>query len=98
VFDQKPGETSQLITTPNGYLVYKVGEKDILPLDRVREEISSTLVSQRFQDSLQTIQQSATPELNERYFTEAPATTPQGADAGKGTPQAPAQPPASGPK
>jgi hypothetical protein len=98
VFDQKAGEISQLITTPNGYLVYKVGEKDTLPLEKVREEISSTLVSQRFQDSLQTIQQSATPELNERYFAETPPATPQGADAGKGTSQAPAPPPASGPK
>lgn len=74
IFNLKPGETSQLISTPNGYLVYKVGEKDTLPLDKVRDEISSTLRSQRMQDALQTIQQSATPELNEKYFAEAPAT------------------------
>ncbi|MGC2185046.1 MAG: peptidylprolyl isomerase, partial [Terriglobales bacterium] len=77
IFNLKPGETSQLISTPNGYLVYRVGEKDTLPLDKVQAEISSTLRSQRMQDALQKIQQSATPELNEKYFAEAPATAPQ---------------------
>ena len=40
VFNLKVGETSQLISTPNGYLVYKVGDKDTLPMDHVREEIT----------------------------------------------------------
>ncbi len=71
VFNLKPGETSQLITTPNGYLIYKVGEKDTLPLDKVQDEIVSTLRSQRMQDAMQAIQQSATPELNEKYFADA---------------------------
>ena len=53
VFNLKAGETSQLITTPNGYLIYKMGEKDTLPLDKVREEIVSTLRSQRMQDAMQ---------------------------------------------
>ena len=33
--------------------MYKVGEKDTLPLDKVRDEISSTMRSQRMQDALQ---------------------------------------------
>jgi hypothetical protein len=73
VMDLKPGETSQLITTPNGYLIYKTGEKDTLPLDKVHDEIVSTLRSQRIQDAMQTIQKSATPELNEKYFADVPA-------------------------
>ena len=81
VFNLKPGETSQLITTPNGYLVYKVGEKDTLPLDHVREEILATLQSQHMQDAMQAIQQSATPELNEKYFADATADAPAGACA-----------------
>jgi parvulin-like peptidyl-prolyl isomerase len=82
VFNLKVGETSQLITTPNGYLIYKVGDKDTLPLDHVREEILSGLQSQRMQDAMQTIQQSATPELNPKYFADdaprghAPDTAP----------------------
>ena len=80
VFDLKPGESSPLITVPNGYLVYKIGEKDTLPLDKVRDEIFSTLRSQRLQQTLQNIQESTTPQLNETYFAEAPAP---GSEAGK---------------
>jgi hypothetical protein len=98
VFNLKPGETSQLITAPNGYLVYKAGEKDTLPLDKVSEEIASTLRAQRMQDSVQAIQHGASPELNEKYFAGTmPAATP-GTDPGKAGPQAPAKPPESGPK
>ncbi len=78
VFNLKVGETSQLISTPNGYLVYKVGDKDTLPMDHVREEILTTLQSQRMQDSMQAIQQSATPELNPKYFADATADAPRG--------------------
>src|SRR5258708_33853384 len=63
VFNLKVGETSQLISTPNGHLVYKVGDKDTLPLDHVREEISTTMQSQSIQDAMQAIQHPATPEL-----------------------------------
>jgi hypothetical protein len=89
VMDLKPGETSQLISTPNGYLIYKVGERDTLPLDKVHDEIVSTLRSQRVQDAMQAIQQSATPVLNETYFAEAPS---------EGQAAPPAKPPAPGPK
>jgi hypothetical protein len=75
IFSLKPGEASQLITTPNGYLIYKIGEKDTLPMDKVREEIFSTLRSQRMQETLQKIQASSTPQLNDQYFS-APATGP----------------------
>ena len=96
VFNLKPGETSQLITTPNGYLVYKVGEKDTLPLDHVRAEIVSTLQSQRMQDSMQAIQKSATPELNPKYFADAAADAPRGR-APEAAPPA-TRAPESGPK
>ncbi|MGH9554108.1 MAG: peptidylprolyl isomerase, partial [Terriglobales bacterium] len=98
IFNLKPGETSQLISTPNGYLLYKVGEKDTLPLDKVQAEISSSLRSQRMQDALQKIQQSATPELNEKYFSEAGAAAPEaGMQDDKGAKPAMKTPP-SGPK
>jgi PPIC-type PPIASE domain len=75
VFNLKPGEASQVINTPNGYLIYKTGEKDTLPLDKVRDEIFSTLRSQRMQETLQKMQASATPQLNDQYFSPAPAAT-----------------------
>jgi len=64
----------------------------------VREEIVSTLRSQRMQDSLQAIQQSATPELNEKYFAEAPAAAPQGKAPADGEAKPPTKAPESGPK
>jgi hypothetical protein len=75
IFNLKPGEASQVISTPNGYLIYKVGEKDTLPLEKVRDEIFSTLRSQRMQETLQKMQASATPQLNDKYFSPAPPAT-----------------------
>lgn len=96
IFNLKVGETSQLITAPNGYLVYKVGDKDTLPIDHVREEIASALQSQRMQDAMQAIQGSATPTLNEKYFGDAAAERghPPMTDA----PQPAAKAPEPGPK
>ena len=98
IFSLKPGGREQLITNPNGSLVYKVGEKDKLPLDKVRDEIISTIKSQRMQESLQAIQQSATPQLNEKYFAEG-AGAPAPASAPGEAPVKPAvKAPKSGPK
>jgi hypothetical protein len=98
IFKLKAGETSQLITSSPGYLVYKVGEKDTLPLDHVREEILAALQSQRMQDAMQAIQQSATPELNEKYFGDATADA-SGRHAANGGAAKPApESPESGPK
>jgi hypothetical protein len=96
--DLKSGETSQLISTPNGYLIYKVGAKDTLPLDKVHDEIVSTLRSQRIQDAMQAVQKSATPELNDKYFAEAPAAAPPGKGPAAGESAPPAKAPGSGPK
>ena len=98
IFNLKAGETSQLITSAPGYLVYKVGEKDTLPLDHVREEILTALQSQHMQSAMQAIQQSATPELNEKYFGDATADVPGGhAPNGEAAKPAPKSP-ESGPK
>jgi hypothetical protein len=68
VFDLKAGEVSTLITDASGYFVYKMGEKHTLPLEDVKEEIHNTLRTQRLQESMQSIQQSATPILDDSYF------------------------------
>ena len=98
VMDLKPGDTSQLITVPNGYLIYKVGEKDTLPLDKVHDEIVSTLRAQRIQDAMQAIQKSATPELNDKYFAEAQPAAPRGKAPADGETVPPAKSPDAGPK
>jgi hypothetical protein len=73
ILDLKPGEVSQLMTDPTGYSIYKAGEKDIVPLDKVRQEISSALRGKRYNDQRRSIQQSVTPTLNEAYFVQLAA-------------------------
>jgi hypothetical protein len=98
IFNLKVGETSPLISSAPGYLVYRVGEKDTLPLDHVREEIVAALQSQRMQDAMQAIQQSATPELNEKYFGDAAANAPGGQAPDSGAAKPAPKAPEAGPK
>jgi hypothetical protein len=50
-------------------VIYRVKTKDTLSLDQAREEIKATLRSQRMQDEMRDIQDSATPALDESYFS-----------------------------
>lgn len=68
VMDLKPGEVSSVLTDPNGYLIYRVKTKETLPLDQARGEIRETMRSQRMQDEMRNIQDSATPTIDESYF------------------------------
>jgi hypothetical protein len=97
VMDLKTGEVSAVISDPSGYYIYKVGAKEVEPLDKVKEEIRGTLRSQRMQEQMQAVQQSATPTLDETYF--GPEMPP-----GHGMPLPPptggpsSKPPSPGPK
>jgi hypothetical protein len=68
VMDLKTGEISTVLSDQSGYFIYKVGAKDVEPLDKVKDEIRGTLRSQRMQEQMQAVQQSATPTLDESYF------------------------------
>lgn len=75
VFDLKPGEVSQVINDPSGHYIYKMDSKQLQPLAQVKEEIHSILQNQHMRDTMQNIQNSATAELNDKYFGEAPPTS-----------------------
>ena len=64
----KPGEISPVIEDANGYFIYKAGEKNMVPLEEVRNQITSMLRSQRFQEYMKAAQTSATTVLNDEYF------------------------------
>jgi parvulin-like peptidyl-prolyl isomerase len=87
VFDLKEGAISDVITDPSGYYIYKMVKKQTLPLDAVKNEIKNTISSQRYRDSMQAVQQLATPELNDAYF---------GAPRPPGPPGMPMMPPRGG--
>ncbi len=74
VFELKPGTVSSVISDQTGFFIYKVQSKETLPLDKVRDEIRSTLQNQQVRDSMGAIQQSLS--FNDQYF-KVPAA-PQG--------------------
>jgi parvulin-like peptidyl-prolyl isomerase len=98
VLDMKPGEVSAVFGDPGGYFVYKLESKDTIPLERVRDEIHSSLQKQRMQNATQAMQQSATPTFNDSYFGSAPAGPSSRMPMGAVGPHPPATAPPTGPK
>jgi len=73
-FDLKTGQVSPLISDGSGFFVYKMGEKGALPVDKAKEEIHNILRGQRLQESMEAMQKSVNPTLNDDYFgPEGPA-------------------------
>jgi hypothetical protein len=68
VLDLKTGEISAVLSDQSGFFIYKVSKKEVEPLDKVKDEVHSSLRSQRLQEQMQTAQKSATPTLDESYF------------------------------
>ena len=68
VFDLKAGEVSALISDDGGHYVYKVVSKEVLPLDKVSNEIHNTLKTQHLKDGMEKYQNSYHTETNEAYF------------------------------
>ena len=73
IFDLKPGDVSPVIHDPSGSFFYKIVSKKTLPVSDVQDEIKSTLQSQRLRDMQQKLQASVTTDLNDTYFSAAPA-------------------------
>ena len=97
VMDLKPNEISPVISDPSGFYIYKVVSKETEPLDKVKEEIRGALRTQRMQEQMQTVQQSATPTLDEAYFgPEMPPTHGMPLPSPTGGPAT--KPPSPGPK
>ena len=88
VMDLKAGEISAVIADQNGFYIYKMKSKDVLPLDQAKEEIKGTLRSERIQEEMKAVQESATPILNDSYFAPVPPPTLGGpGPAGMATPK-----------
>jgi hypothetical protein len=68
VMDLKPGDISSVLSDPNGYFIYKIKNKNVLPLNQVRDEITATLRSQLMEEKMRAIQGSANSTLDESYF------------------------------
>jgi peptidyl-prolyl cis-trans isomerase C len=68
VMDMKPGEVSQVLRDPNGYYVYRLRTKGMIPLDQARNEITEALRSERIHEETSEIMDSATTHIDPTYF------------------------------
>lgn len=68
VLDLKPGEISPVLEDANGFYIYRLEHKETLSLDQARNEIVEALRTQRMQDALQNVLDSAKTTLAEDYF------------------------------
>jgi PPIC-type PPIASE domain len=93
--DLKPGEVSPVIADQSGFFIYKMVSKGTMPLDQARDEIKGILRSERLQQQMKSVQESATPTLNEAYFgAEMPSRGPMppGTPANQAAPPKPTPP------
>ena len=72
IFALKPNEVSPVISDASGHYIYKLVSEELVPVDRVRDEIRSTMQTQKIREALQRVQNSTTLELNDAYFGPAP--------------------------
>lgn len=68
VFDLKAGDVSPVYADPAGFYIYKVVSVRQVPLSEVKTQIEQAVQRQEYNDKLESIQKSVTPELNDAYF------------------------------
>jgi hypothetical protein len=78
IMDLKPGEVSPVISEPIGHFVYRMENKETAPLDKVRSEVREAVKAQKMQATVQSLQQSVTPKLDDKYFGAPAASLPAG--------------------
>ena len=92
VMDLKAGEVSPVIEDQGGFFIYKMISKETMPLEQARDEIRGTLRSQRLQDEMRKLQESAIPSLDEAYFGPEVPSHGMGVPGAPGGPAAPVRP------
>ncbi|HLJ27152.1 MAG TPA: peptidylprolyl isomerase [Candidatus Angelobacter sp.] len=68
VFSLKAGEVTQIQTEPRNYVVYKVLSRETVPEDDLKKNISGQLMERKFRETMKSVVDSASVDLNERYF------------------------------
>ena len=69
IFSLKKGEYSQPVRHDNGYYLFKIDDREVKPLDQVKEEISVELRGQMFRNWLEEQKKDARTEiLREEFF------------------------------
>lgn len=73
LFSLNAGDVSKVEQEPAGYVIYKVVSKQVVPLDKVKDEISRELFRQKMEDKNKEITASVRTDFNEKYFGPPPA-------------------------
>jgi hypothetical protein len=83
----KSGQVSALLEDGQGFYIYKVDSKRMVPLQSVSKDIENAVQAQRTQQAVQKIFDSMKPQLNDAYF--GPAEPPAKQEAPPQQPPAP---------
>jgi len=68
IFELKKGEVSPVLNEPTGFLVYKIEDKQDLPLANVREEIARSVIAEKTKKAIEELQSSIKTTFDESYF------------------------------
>lgn len=68
VMEVKAGGVSGLLPDRRGYLIYRVGEKKVIPLAQVKDDIRKRITDERFQAESDAVMNAAKITLDETYF------------------------------
>ena len=68
LFSLKPGDVSKVEAEQASYVIYKVIDRETLPEDAVKTQISREIARRNIEKANQAITQPVQPEYNEKYF------------------------------
>ena len=88
IFSLSPGGVYKS-DEPTGYVIYKLENKETLPEDKVKEEISRDIFRQKFDEKSKEITSAVQADFNEKYFGPATPTPPSSSPQMPGKPAAP---------
>jgi hypothetical protein len=71
IFSLEPGAPSKLETESSGYVIYEAESRTVLPLERVKDEITRLLYKERLDAAVKATTGGMHPQLNRKYFPQA---------------------------
>lgn len=74
VFSLKAGEVTQVLTEPKNYVIYKVTSRETTPEEEIQKSISSQITEKKFKETVKSVLDSASVDLNQQYFGAADAS------------------------